>query len=163
MTDTTITIQPSKTGSAALWVSISGLVIYIISWLIPVYGQELKGYKAYEVTAKLIFEMRLDRPPGLWDKIVMIIASLSPHTNYFIFIIMIILIATGPKLQKPRIYRNILVVSLLINLVWYYGFTENLSDLRIGYYLWILSVILAIIAANMYISKNKKPDEMTKP
>lgn len=160
MTDAITTTQPSK-GSTALWILIAGLVIYIVSWLIPVYGPELKGYKAYEVTSKLIFEMRLDQPPGAWDKIVMVIASLSPHTNYFIFIIMIILLTAGPKLPKPHIYRNILIISLVINLVWIYGFTEDLSQLRMGYYLWIISLIIAIVAANMYVGKNKKPDEMT--
>jgi hypothetical protein len=156
MTESTPEIQPSKSTSAALWILITSLAVYIISWLIPAYSPDVKGYDAYNYTYRLIFEMEFDETRSLWDKIVLILASVSPHTNYFIVIIMIALLAAGSRLPGLPVYRNILIIFLVINLVWMYGFTEDMSRLRIGYYLWIISFILVIIATNIYISKNKK-------
>jgi hypothetical protein len=156
MTETTSTTQPPKLASAAVWILISGMIIYFISWFIPAYGPDIKGYNAYRYASRLIFEMEFDGIQSLWDKIVLVLASLSPYTNYILAIIMIALLAAGSRLPGLPVCRTILIIFLVINLVWIYGLTEDMSRLRIGYYLWIISFVLVIIATNIYISKNKE-------
>lgn len=132
---------------------IVAIVIHTISWLAPVL-EEGTGYDAYVETSKMLFNLgdKLEGETNFMDKVTLVCAAISPHTNYIIALCFLLLLFGGNILNGPTLsfFRVSLPICFIINLAWVYGFWNQLDSFRIGYYLWMLSFLLAALAANGY-------------
>lgn len=143
---------------------IIGLITYIIAWLAPPYEGLDNGYDAYTNTYKLLFEIgdKMDAKNSFLDKVMIVCASISPHTNYIIVLTMLLLLFGKNSIGDVTLsfLQNLSSFCFLINLSWIYLSWNEINDLRIGYYLWAASFLIVAIAAwNVELEKtvNNKP------
>jgi hypothetical protein len=138
---------------------IVGLLAFIIAWFLPAYKNDT-GYDAYMDTYESIFNMSggWEMQTSIISKIAYLSAAISPHTNYlFIFSAMVMFFSRqGINNKLQSIIGLVLLFSFLINLVWIYGFKNDLSSLGIGYYLWAFSFFIVSFSAFDYIPARKR-------
>jgi hypothetical protein len=139
------------------------LVVYVVAWFMPVYGRPggpdskgydsistIRGYDAYNFTSNLIFDVveRLGEKEGLGDNLTMIGIAIGPHTNYIIAIaLLLLLLSKNPVGRKTLgVFRMLLFLCFVVNLSYLNAFTDDKDRLQIGFYLWLLSFLLTLIA-----------------
>jgi hypothetical protein len=109
--------------------------VYLISWFSPVHEEVSTGFEAYWRTAGGF--LRLFGEPIEPSAILM---AISPHTNYVVLLAFF-------RLRRLRVS---LLCCAACNAVW---LTEG-SQLRFGYYLWLLSFVLFALAAHWAVRED---------
>jgi hypothetical protein len=124
---------------------IAGLIIYILSFILP--------------TLRLSLDIKLSG----WEAVALHFsefAFINSVSEYFSFLFSalsnfwIVGLIVGFLIGRNTTYLILLsVLALLSSISWFFTL-EHTSVLLVGYYVWLLSIILIIIARFM-----KKPDE----
>ncbi len=130
----------------ALW--ICAVVANVLGWVLPVIDDDsrvYRGFHAFRVALSPIWPYEQFRMPYgylVW------LSVASAFTN-LLFVAMALYL--WPRLTRAagsRFAVFVLGAAALLNLHWTFTMEDNAADLAIGYYVWVLSFVLLLLAAH---------------
>jgi hypothetical protein len=131
----------------ALW--ICALIAHLLGWVLPVI-RDYRGAQAFRVALSPIWPYENFRIPAgqtVW------LSVASGLTNVVFVVLAAWLwprIARGAARSRVAVF--VLGAAALLNLHWTFTMEQSANDLAVGYYVWVLSFVLLLLAAHPAVS-----------
>jgi hypothetical protein len=132
--------------------AIVAAALHIAAWFLPVihvpefragsHGRNMPGWEVFK-TLMPVGDVSFDAPTSTGDVAWGVLYLLSPLTN-LVFVLGVVM-ALRATISQRGIRRTEVAIwaSVALNSAW---FATGLSDLRVGYYLWLASFILLALS-----------------
>jgi hypothetical protein len=130
----------AMTRAKALW--IGAVVANVLGWALPVVD-DYRGVHAFRVALSPIWPYEQFRIPAgylVW------LSVASALTNLLFVAIAAYLWPRIARASGSRVAVFVLGAAALLNLHWTFTMEESAADLAPGYYVWVLSFVLALLA-----------------
>ena len=136
--------------SRARIVLLGAIVAHALGWALPVID-EFRGFHAFRVTLSPLWPYQhFDIKPA-W---LAYLSVASAFTNVLFVVIAIAAFAGAVQTRsRRRVAVWILAAATLLNLHWPISMGDSAGDLRAGYYVWIASFVLLLLAVHPALAK----------
>ena len=133
-------IGTMKTTPALAWLA---ALAFLASWFLPVI-EDVPGWMAFRYALAPLVPFRDAVAPAWDDNIPQVLSAL---TNVMFVVLFALWIAK--QMFRPGMFVRITLACLLLNLYWFVkAWREDaLSDLLVGYYVWMLAFALLLAVA----------------
>jgi hypothetical protein len=129
------------------------IVANALGWALPVID-EFRGFHAFRVALSPLWPyQRFDIKPA-W---LAYVSVASAFTNVVFVAIAIAALAGAVQTRsRQRIAVWVLAAATLLNLHWPISMGDSAGDLRAGYYVWIASFVLLLLAVHPALAKRPR-------
>jgi hypothetical protein len=127
------------------WLLLAAVIAHALGWVLPVMD-EYRGVHAFRVALSPIWPYQQFHIPA--GKLV-VLSVASAATN-LVFIVLAIAEGAGAVSTRARQRIAVWVIGAvtLLNLHWPLSMGDSATDLRVGYYVWIASFVLLLLAVH---------------
>ena len=134
------------------YLTVAGLVLFVGSFFLPAY-YGLSGYTCAETVFKEMKNIHLiDFQKGLLSQLFQVVTNLFFNFSNLLMMVLPILLLTKFRKRKIPAWLIVVQIVLLLNvLLWpiyhWIDELETLSEIESGYYVWLVSMCLILIAS----------------
>jgi hypothetical protein len=128
---------------------IAAVVANVLGWILPVVD-DYRGIHAFRVALSPIWPYEEFHIP---DGYLVWLSVASALTNLLFVVIAVYLwpkIARGMSRSRPAVF--LLGAAAVLNVHWTITMEDSAADLAIGYYVWVVSFVLLLLAAHPALS-----------
>jgi len=143
----------------SLWanrsVIIAATILFAVSFFLAAYGggapesgSGMKGYDCAKVVLQIMTFTNEDLTKSMtWDAYFYF--SIFNLANFLFPAVLAASLKAGEERRYPRLLADVQVVSLahVVNWAFHNAYEGKIDDLRLGYYLWLASMIIALLHA----------------
>ncbi len=140
------------TRAMAIW--ICAVVANVLGWILPVVD-DYRGVHAFRVALSPIWPYEEFHIP---DGYLVWLSVASALTNLLFIALAAYLwpkVASGMSRSRVAVFS--LGAAALLNLHWTFTMEDSAADLAVGYYVWVLSFVLLLLAAHPALSPRRRP------
>jgi hypothetical protein len=133
----------------SLAVLLMAVVAHVLGWILPVF-QDYRGIHAFRVALSPVWPYEhFHIPPGR-----LVVLSVGSAATNVVFVAAAIAVWAGLVATRARQRLAVWVVgaAVLLNLHWPLSMGDSASGLRAGYYVWIASFVLLLLAVHPALS-----------
>lgn len=139
------------TRAKAFW--IAAVVANVLGWALPVVD-DYRGIHAFRVGLSPIWPYEEFHIP---DGYLVWLSVASALTNLVFVVFAVYLWPRIARAMGSRLAVFALGAAALLNLHWTITMEDSADDLAIGYYVWVLSFVLLLLAAHPALSPRSRP------
>jgi hypothetical protein len=133
----------------SLGLLLAAVVAHVLGWILPVF-QDYRGLHAFRAALSPVWPYEhLEIPSGR-----LVFLSVGSAATNIVFITVVIAVWAGLVATRARRRLAVWVVgaATLLNLHWPLSMGDSASGLRMGYYVWIASFVLLLLAVHPALS-----------
>jgi hypothetical protein len=142
---------------AAIVLLIAAIVAHLLGWTLPV-KDDYRGVHAFRVALSPLWpyersNIQFHIPPGR-----LVYLSVGSAATNIVFAIVAILALTGAVQTRSRRLAAVWVLgaAALLNLHWPISMGGSVAGLRVGYYVWIASFLLLLLAVHPALARRTR-------
>jgi len=116
-------------------------VCFLAAWFLPA-ASEVPGWMAFRYAMASLWPYQDAAPAGIEDAVPQVLSAL---TNVVFVVMFVNLFAQ--KVTRPGLYFRVAIACFVLNLYWFVQLLRDgtLSDLHIGYYVWLVAFALQVM------------------
>jgi len=118
------------------------MIANLAGWVLPVIDK-YRGWQAFRVALSPVWPYEEFH---ITETYLVILTVSSALTNALFWVVASALLR-GPSLGRARAYLWLAAGATLLNLHWQTTLRENAADLKVGYFVWVVSFALLALAA----------------
>jgi hypothetical protein len=114
---------------------------FVAAWFLPA-ASDVPGWMAFRYAFAPVWPYGPAEPASVEDAVPQVLSAL---TNVVFVVMFLQLIAD--KSMRPGLYFRVAIACCVLNLYWFVQLLRDgtLSDLRIGYYVWLAAFALLVL------------------
>jgi hypothetical protein len=126
---------------------------FLAGWFLPA-APEVPGWMAFRYAFAPVWPYGSAEPTSVEDAVPQVLSAL---TNVA-FLVMFVRLVIG-KILRPGLYFRVAIACFVLNLYWFVQLLRDgsLSDLRIGYYVWLAAFALLVVIGGMLMRAARAP------
>ena len=136
----------------ARWLLLAAIVAYALGWALPVMD-DYRGVHAFRVALSPLWPYeKFKIPPGS-----LVYLSVGSALTNVVFAIVAIAALSGAARTRSRQLVAVWIVgaATVLNLHWPISMGDSAAGLRVGYYAWIASFVLLLLAVHPAIARRQ--------
>lgn len=121
---------------------LAAAIANLLGWALPVIDK-YHGWEAFRVALSPLWPYEQFKIPAGY---LVVLSVASALTNVLFWAVAIALLL-GPSLRNARVCLWLAAGATMLDLHWQTTLRENAADLRVGYFVWVVSFALLALAA----------------
>ena len=121
---------------------IAAAIANVLGWVLPAIDK-YRGWEAFRVALSPLWPYEQFHIPGT-NVVILSVASALTNALFWVIVFMVL---RAPSLRRARLCLWLAAGATLLDLHWQTTLRENAADLRVGYFVWVVSFALLALAA----------------